>query len=344
MPEQLNQRAALLLKKLVYSYIADGQPVGSKKLADDVDLNISSATIRNVMSSLEKKGLITSPHTSAGRIPTEQGYRLFVDTMLEVEPLSRSLLSRMKQELDPYQNTDALISQASQIVSELTHMAGIITVPKVSQATLRHIEFLPLSEQRILAIMVVNEREVQNRVLHMKRAYSIEELQEAAAFLNLNYMGMDIYQVREALLEAMQRARENIDATMQTVIEVAGMTFSKTMQKNDGRFLVQGETNLVRYGQAADRDQLTQLLEVFDHKREMLELLDRCIQAEGVKVFIGDEAGFEGLGDCSVVTAPYSVQGQPVGVLGVIGPARINYNVVIPVVDMTAKLLGEALE
>ena len=343
MPEQLNERAALLLKKLVYSYIADGQPVGSKKLADDADLNISSATIRNVMSGLEKKGLIVSPHTSAGRIPTEQGFRLFVDSMLEVEPLSRSLLSRLRQELDPDQNTDSLISQASQMVSELTHMAGIITVPKVSQATLRHIEFLPLPDQRVLAIMVINEREVQNRVLHMQRSYSTEELHEAASFLNQTYMGMDIYEVREKLLQAMQQTRKDIDATMQTVIEVAGVTFSESMQSRDGEYLVQGETNLVRYGETADRDQLTQLLEVFDHKREMLGLLDRCIQAEGVKVFIGNEAGFKGLGDCSVVTAPYSVQGEPVGVLGVIGPARINYNMVIPVVDVTAKLLGEAL-
>ncbi|MGB5454462.1 MAG: heat-inducible transcriptional repressor HrcA, partial [Gammaproteobacteria bacterium] len=216
MPEQLNERAALLLKKLVYSYIADGQPVGSKKLAEDADLDISSATIRNVMSGLEKKGLIVSPHTSAGRIPTEQGYRLFVDSMLEVEPLSKSLLSRLKRELDPDQNTDALINHASQMVSELTHMAGIITVPKVSQATLRHIEFLPLSDQRILAILVINEREVQNRVLHMQRSYSTEELQEASAFLNHQYMGMDIYDVRAKLLQAMQQAREDIDATMKT--------------------------------------------------------------------------------------------------------------------------------
>jgi heat-inducible transcriptional repressor len=342
MHEQLNERAALLLKKLVYSYIADGQPVGSKKLADDADLNISSATVRNVMSGLEKKGLIVSPHTSAGRIPTEQGYRLFVDSMLEVEPLSKSLLSRLKQELDADQNTDSLISQASQLVSELTHMAGIITVPKASHATLRHIEFLPLSDQRILAIMVINEREVQNRVLHMQRSYSTTELLEAANFLNQNFCGKDIYQVRETMLRSMQQTREHIDAIMQTAIEVADATFSETLKSRDD-YLVQGEANLVRYGEGFDRNLLTQLLEVFDHKREMLGLLDRCIQADGVKVFIGNEAGFKGLGDCSVITAPYSAKGEPLGVLGVIGPARINYNKVIPVVDVTAKLLGEAL-
>ena len=342
MTEQLNERAALLLKKLVYSYIADGQPVGSKKLSDDADLNISSATIRNVMSGLEKKGLIVSPHTSAGRIPTEQGYRLFVDTMLETEPLSKSLLTRLRKELDPDQNTDALINHASQMVSELTHMAGIITVPKASHATLRHIEFLPLSDQRILAIMVINEREVQNRVLHMRRSYTTTELLEASNFLNQSFSGMDIYEVREILLTSMQETRRNIDAIMQTAIEVADATFSESMDSGD-EYLVQGETNLVRFGESYDTDQLKQLLEIFDHKREMLGLLDRCIQADGVKVFIGNETGFKGLGDCSVVTAPYTVKGEPLGVLGVIGPARINYNVVIPVVDVTAKLLGEAL-
>ena len=342
MTEQLNERAALLLKKLVYSYIADGQPVGSKKLSDDADLNISSATIRNVMSGLEKKGLIVSPHTSAGRIPTEQGYRLFVDTMLETEPLSKSLLTRLKRELDPDQNTDSLINHASQMVSELTHMAGIITVPKASHATLRHIEFLPLSDQRILAIMVINEREVQNRVLHMQRSYTTTELLEASNFLNQSFSGRDIYEVREILLTSMQETRRNIDAIMQTAIEVADATFSESLDSGD-EYLVQGETNLVRFGESYDTDQLKQLLDVFDHKREMLGLLDRCIQADGVKVFIGNETGFKGLGDCSVVTAPYTVMGEPLGVLGVIGPARINYNVVIPVVDVTAKLLGEAL-
>jgi len=342
MPEQLNERAALLLKKLVYSYIADGQPVGSKKLSDDTDLNISSATIRNVMSGLEKKGLIVSPHTSAGRIPTEQGYRLFVDSLLETEPLSKSLLNRLKKELDPDQNTDELINHASQMVSELTHMAGIISVPKTSHATLRHIEFLPLSDQRVLAIMVINEREVQNRVLHMQRSYSTTELHEASNFLNRSFNGMDIFDVREKLLKGMQETRQDIDAIMQTAIEVADATFSESLKSRED-YLVQGETNLVRYGKTADTGQLTQLLEVFDHKREMLGLLDRCIQAEGVKVFIGNEAGFKGLGDCSVVTAPYTVKGEPLGVLGVIGPARINYNKVIPVVDITARLLGDAL-
>jgi heat-inducible transcriptional repressor len=190
--------------------------------------------------------------------------------------------------------------------------------------------------------MVINEREVQNRVLHMQRTYSTTELQEASNFLNRSFNGMDIFVVREKLLRGMQETRQDIDAIMQTAIEVADATFSESLRSRDD-YLVQGEANLVRYGEGFDRNLLTQLLEVFDHKREMLGLLDRCIQADGVKVFIGNEAGFKGLGDCSVITAPYSAKGEPLGVLGVIGPARINYNKVIPVVDVTAKLLGEAL-
>jgi heat-inducible transcriptional repressor len=176
----------------------------------------------------------------------------------------------------------------------------------------------------------------------MQRSYTTTELLEASNFLNQSFSGRDIYEVREILLNSMHETRRNIDAIMQTAIEVADATFSESLDSGD-EYLVQGEANLVRFGESYDTDQLKQLLEVFDHKREMLGLLDRCIQADGVKVFIGNETGFKGLGDCSVVTAPYTVKGEPLGVLGVIGPARINYNVVIPVVDVTAKLLGEAL-
>lgn len=341
MSEKLNERAALLLKKLVVSYIMDGQPVGSKRLADDSGLDVSSATIRNVMSSLEKKGLVVSPHTSAGRIPTERGFRLFVDSMLEIQPLHKSLVKKLRQELDPDQETDALINQASSLVSELTHMAGIITVPKPSHLMLRHIEFLPLSDRRVLAILVINEREVHNRVLHMQREYSAEELQRAATFMNQNYTGREIFDIRLCLLNELERTREDVDSIMQTAIEVADAALDAEPQKGDP-LRIQGKTNLVRYSE--DTDSLPRLLELFDQKREMLGLLDRCIQADGVKVFIGHEAGFRGLGDCSVITAPYTVDGVPLGVLGVIGPSRVDYNRVIPVVDLTARLLGEALK
>lgn len=342
-PFVLNERAAILLKQLVASYINDGQPVGSKQLAQDAGLDISSATIRNVMCGLEKKGLVISPHTSAGRIPTEQGLRLFVDSLLEVQPIEEKLISQLQQKLDPDMEMNELVNHASQMVSEMTQMAGIVSVPKQTNAKLRHIEFLPLPEKRILAIMVTNEKDVQNKVLHLDREYSADELQHAANFLNQQFTGQDVHQIRDRLLQDLDRTRQDVDSVMKTAVEVA----DKALSDNEvikPEFIVQGETNLVRYNQNTDRTQLQHLFEIFDRKREMLGLFDRCVQGDGVKIFIGHEAGFEGFGDCSVITAPYSVEGKAIGVLGVIGPARMNYDHVIPVVDITAKLLGDALK
>lgn len=342
-PFVLNERAAILLKQLVASYINDGQPVGSKKLAQDAGLDISSATIRNVMCSLEKKGLVIAPHTSAGRIPTEQGLRLFVDNLLEVQPIEEDIISQLQQMLDPDMEMNELVNHASRMVSEMTQMAGIVTVPKQTNARLRHIEFLPLPEKRILAIMVTNEKDVQNKVLHVEREYSADELQHAANYMNQHFTGQDVHQIREHLLRDLDRTRKDVDSVMKTAVEVADKALSDD-RINRPEFIVRGETNLVRYNQNTDRTQLQHLFEIFDRKREMLGLFDRCVQGEGVKIFIGHEAGFEGFGDCSVITAPYSVAGKAVGVLGVIGPARMNYHKVIPVVDITAKLLGDALK
>jgi len=342
-PFILNDRAAILLKQLVASYINDGQPVGSKKLAQDAGLDISSATIRNVMCGLEEKGLVIAPHTSAGRIPTEQGLRLFVDTLLEVQPIEDNLISQLKQKLDPDKDVNDLVSQASQLVSEMTQMAGIVSVPKQTHAKLRHIEFLPLPEKRVLAILVTNEKDVHNKVLHLHREYSADELQHAANFLNQQFIGQDIHQIRNHLLQDLDRSRQDVDDVMRTAVEVADKALSSD-EDGTPEFIVQGEKNLVRYNATTDRQQLQHLFEIFDRKREMLGLFDRCVHEEGVKIFIGHEAGFEGFGDCSVITAPYAIEGSPVGVLGVIGPARMNYDHVIPVVDLTARLLGEALK
>lgn len=342
-PLILNDRAAILLKQLVASYIDDGQPVGSKKLAQDAGLDISSATIRNVMCSLEKKGLVIAPHTSAGRIPTEQGLRLFVDSLLEVQPIEEKLISQLQSQLDPDMEMNELVNHASQMVSEMTQMAGIVSVPKHTNARLRHIEFLPLPEKRVLAIMVTNEKDVQNKVLHLHREYTSDELQHAANYLNQQFTGQDVHQIRDSLLQDLDRTRQDVDTVMKTAVEVADKALSED-GGSEPEFIVQGETNLVRYNANTDRQQLQHLFEIFDRKREMLGLFDRCVQGEGVKIFIGHEAGFEGFGDCSVITAPYSVAGNAVGVLGVIGPARMNYDQVIPVVDITAKLLGDALK
>ena len=342
-PLIINDRAAILLKQLVASYIDDGQPVGSRQLAQDAGLDISSATIRNVMSGLEKKGLVVAPHTSAGRIPTEQGLRLFVDSLLEVQPIDEKHIAQLQQQLDPDMEMNELVSHASQLVSEMTQMAGIVSVPKQTNAKLRHIEFLPLPDKRILAILVTNEKDVQNKVLHLDREYSTDELQRAANFLNQQFTGQDIDEVRRSLIKDLENTRQDVDAVMKTAIEVASKALSNDELASPD-FIVQGEKNLVRYNDNADREQLQHLFEIFDRKREMLGLFDRCVHNEGVKIFIGHEAGFEGFGDCSVITAPYSIKGKPIGVLGVIGPARMNYDQVIPVVDMTARLLGDALK
>lgn len=342
-PLILNDRAAILLKQLVASYINNGQPVGSRQLAQDAGLDISSATIRNVMSGLEKKGLVIAPHTSAGRIPTEQGLRLFVDSLLDVQPIEEKLVSQLQQKLDPDMDMSELVSQASQLVSEMTQMAGVVSVPRHTNAKLRHIEFLPLPDKRILAIMVTNEKDVQNKVLHLDREYGADELQHAANFLNQQFTGKDVHEIRESLLKDLDRTRQDVDNVMKTAVEVAGRALSNDA-KNQPDFIVQGEKNLVRYSTGTDRMQLQHLFEIFDRKREMLGLFDRCVHSEGVKIFIGHEAGFAGFDDCSVITAPYSVDGKAIGVLGVIGPARMNYDQVIPVVDITARLLSNALK
>ena len=342
-PLILSERAAILLKQLVASYIDDGLPVGSRQLAQDAGLDISSATIRNVMSGLEKKGLVVAPHTSAGRIPTEQGLRLFVDSLLEVQSIDKKLISQLQQQLDPDMDMNELVNHASQLVSEMTQMAGIVSVPKQANAKLRHIEFLPLPDKRILAIMVTNEKDVQNKVLHLDREYSANELQSAANYLNQQFTGQDVHQIRKQLLKDLNRTRRDVDDVMKTVVEVANKALSDE-STNEPDFIVQGEKNLIRYNDNTNRQQLQHLFEIFDRKREMLGLFDRCVHDEGVKIFIGHDAGFEGFGDCSVITAPYSVAGKPIGVLGVIGPARMNYDHVIPVVDLTARLLGDALK
>lgn len=339
----INERAAILLRQLVASYISDGQPVGSRQLAQDAGLNISSATIRNVMSSLEDKGLVIAPHTSAGRIPTELGLRMFVDSLLEVQPMDARTIRRLQQKLDPDKDIDELVKDASQLVSEMTQMAGIISVPQKTSARLRHIEFLPLPDKRVLAIMVTNEKDVQNKVLHLDKEYSASELQRAANYLNQHFTGRDVDEIRQSLLNDLDRTRQDVDDIMKTAVMVAGKALSEEVKERP-EFIVQGEKNLVRYTKNADHEQLQQLFEIFDRKREMLGLFDRCVHNAGVKIFIGQEAGFAGFGDCSVITAPYSLGGKPIGVLGVIGPSRMNYDKIIPVVDVTARLLSNALK
>jgi heat-inducible transcriptional repressor len=338
----LNDRARHLLKTLIDCYVTEGQPVGSKKLADAAGLKISTATIRNVMASLDHQGLISAPHTSAGRIPTEHGFRLFVDSMLEVSPMNQAMQLNLQKHLSPDQDKESLIDSASSLLSDMTQMAGIITIPKGGQSSLRQIEFLPLPDRRILAILVINEKEVQNKVIHVDRDFSQDELIKIANYLNQNFMGRDIFEVRSMLINELHQTRTQVDGLMKAAVEIADQALKPDSEHNED-YKLQGQTNLIRFNELDHAKNLQQLFEMFESKRDMLGLLDRCIQAEDIKVFIGREAGLEGLGEFSVVTAPYTVNNEILGVLGVIGPTRMHYNKVISLVDVTARLLGSAL-
>lgn len=339
----VSERAQHLLKTLVERYIRDGEPVSSRTLSRESGLELSSASVRNVMADLEDLGMVRSPHTSAGRVPTVKGYRLFVDTLLTVRPLrSRETLQLEQQFTNEIGDSKTLLTSASTLLSGVTHLAGLVTLPNPGQANWRHIEFLPLSDQRALAILVINDGEVQNRVLQLDRRYSADELQQAANFLNTHYTGKSIDQVRRTLLKEMQQARETMNRMMQEAIRMAEQALEPAPGAPSG-YMLSGETNLLEFAEMSNVDKLRRLFEAFNQKRDLLHLLDRCASAEGVQVFIGEESGYQALDECSVVTAPYKVDDEVIGVLGVIGPTRMAYERVIPIVDLTAKLLSAAL-
>lgn len=339
----LNQRSQILLKALVDIYITEGQPVGSKTLAETTGLNVSSATIRNVMSQLDQLGLVHAPHTSAGRVPTEQGYRLFIDSLMEMQPLNSTFLSTLNHQLNANQPTERLIDSASNLLSSMTHMAGLVTIPKRSQLSLRQIEFLPLSGKRILAILVVNNKEVENRVIQTEREYSQSELQQVANFINHHYAGSDIFQIRNKLVETLKQTRDDLDELMRNTVDIVDKAFDRSSSAHPD-YVIHGKTNLINFTELDDSKKLQQMFQLFNSTRDMLGLLDRCINAEGIKVFVGRESGIEELGNCSLITAPYRADGDVLGVLGVIGPTRMNYKNVIPVVEITANMLGKALK
>lgn len=339
--EHPNERASLLLKLLIERYIESGQPVASKTLAAQSDLNISSATVRNVMAELESLGLVVSPHTSAGKVPTAQGLRFFVDYLISVQPLEQAAVARLREQLAPELGSKELAATASNLLSGITRMAGLVTLPKRDAVTLRHVEFLPLTSQRILVILVLNDHEVENRVIHTERQYGEAELTQAANFINRHFAGDPLGRVRERLLEDMRRDKARMDALMSEMLRVAASALGP--EASDGDYVVAGEGNLLNFVTGEDMDAVRELFDAFGRKRDVLHLLDRCLNAEGVHLFIGEESGYKPLGDYSVVTAPYQIDGKLAGVLGVIGPTRMAYHRVIPVVDATARLLGAAL-
>lgn len=338
----LNDRTQHLLKVLVESYISDGRPLGSRTLAKLSELDVSPATVRNVMADLEEFGFVESPHTSAGRVPTTKGYRLFVDTMLNVQPLTTDVVSELVENLNPKQSVNGLVESASSLLSDLTSMAGVVTIPRHERAEFRQIEFLPLSDQRVLAILVMNRQEVQNRILHTDREYSESELLQAANYLNELCAGQDLVVARQRILDELDHVREHMNDLMRSAVEMGEKLFSESdAEKSD--YVVVGQTNLMEYDELSDIEKLRGLFEAFSQKREFLSLLDSCIFAQGIKIFIGQESGYKVLDGCSVITSPYTVDEETMGVLAVVGPTRMSYERVIPIVDLTAKLLGEAL-
>lgn len=330
-----------VLKTLVERYIQDGEPVGSKAIAEALDGSVSPATIRNVMAELEGRGLIHAPHASAGRVPTALGYRFFVDTLLTVAPPDSAKVEKVRRHLMADKTPQELIESASEILSDLTSMAGIVTVPKQNRACLRQVEFLPLEGRRVLVILVLNDREVQNRIITTERKYSESELQQAANYLNRHYVGSELVSICDAILAGMKDDKSRMDSLMQTVIEVAAHSFDT---RDEGEYVVSGQSNLLGMADQAGMDRLKALFEAFQRKRDLLHLMDSCVSAQGVQIFIGQESGYKLLDQCSMVTASYGTDDQVLGVLAVIGPTRMPYQKVIPMVDLTAKVLSAALK
>jgi heat-inducible transcriptional repressor len=338
---EISERARVLLKTLVERHIRDGQPVGSSTLLKEAGLPVSAATIRNVMSDLEEQGYLHSPHTSAGRVPTAMGYRLFVDTLLQVQPLEDEAMAILRAELNPDKSSTELVQSASSLLSNITAQAGLVTVPRQEASQLRQVEFLPLSGDRVLVILVINEREVQNRIIHTQRHFTEAQLREAAAMVNQRFAGRPLHLVQAHILREMQEARSQIDSYLQAALDLA----SKALDQEDSEdeYVMAGESHLLGGATADEMLKLRELFDAFEQKKDLLHLLERCTRAEGVQIFIGEEAGYEVFGDYSVVTAPYHDGSRTLGVLGVIGPTRMAYERVIPIVDVTARMLRSAL-
>lgn len=343
--EGLTEREQLLLKVLVGSYIREGQPIGSRALSRESGLALSSATIRNIVADLESLGFVSSPHTSAGRVPTDKGYRFFVDSLLKSRTLIEEdpAFAELRRQLDAARDEPkALVAAASQLLSNVTRLAGVVTLPRAQQASITQIEFVALSDNRALVVLVFNDREVQNRIIQLGRYHSTEELRRAANFLTERCRGKTLGQVRADILSEMHEARESMNAMMKDAITVAEHVF-KADESSRMDYVMAGETNLMGAGEFSSVDKLRRLFEAFNEKRDILNLLDHSLRADGVQIFIGQESGYRILDDVSMVTAPYSADNEVVGVIGVIGPTRMAYERVIPIVDITAKILGAAL-
>ncbi|NND64838.1 MAG: heat-inducible transcriptional repressor HrcA [Gammaproteobacteria bacterium] len=341
-PSSLDERAQALLKSLIERYLREGEPVGSRTLSRDSGLGLSPATVRNVMADLEHLGLLASPHTSAGRIPTPEGLRCFVDSMLTVKQPKARDVEVAKQRLQASETSSTeLAKTTSDVLSELTKLAGVVSVPKSNRQSIEHIEFVQLSDTKILVILVTHPKQVQNRIVQLDRKFTKSELREASNYLNEHFAGKTVVEVRHQLVEEMDRTQRDMNVRMLSAVKMAQAVFAN--EQNSDEVAIAGEANLMQFSELSDVQTLRQLFEAFGHKRDILHLLDQSLSADGVQIFIGEESGYHLLHDCSVVVAPYTVDNEVLGVLGVIGPTRIEYNKVIPIVDVTAKMLGKLL-
>lgn len=335
----MDKRAQILLKTLVEHYISDGQPIGSRTLLQHSGLDVSAATIRNVMSDLEQLGFIASPHTSSGRIPTQKGYRLFVDSLLTVKPLETKALQQLQKGLSSPNPTE-LIASAADMLSQLTQFAGLVMIPKRKRVAFKHLEFLPLSETRILVIIVTSDGNVQNRILMAEKKYSQSELTQASNYFNANFSGQTFEEVQQKLHIELQQMQSDMNRLMAAALEAS----SKAVDNNKDGVVIAGERNLLQVDELSTNvSSLRKLFEIFERRTSLMQLLDISQRAEGIQIFIGGESGYLPLNECSMITAPYEADGQVVGTLGVIGPTRMAYERVIPIVDVTAKLLSNAL-
>lgn len=336
---ELDERAQVLFRHLMQDFIRHGQPVSSKSLVNQPGLEVSSATIRNIMSHLEHLGLVRSPHTSAGRVPTEAGYRLFIDSMLEIRDLGTQAEDLLNETFSSNKTSKDLIQSASGILSQITQLTGLISIPKPVQIKVRHIEFMKLSDLRVLVILVINNDEVRNTVIQLDREYTDIELTEVSRMLLRYLQGRDFQQAKIQLKTEMQQHKEDVNRIMNSVLEVMGSVCGH----DESTLLTSGESNLLQFAEMSDIERLRGLFSAFNQKRDLMQILDGCIESEGVQIFIGSESGYEILSDCSVIGAPYRIDQEVVGVLGVIGPTRIDYDRIIPAVDLTARLLTSAL-
>ncbi len=340
----LDERAKTLLKTLVERYIADGQPVGSRTLSKASGLDLSPATIRNVMADLEELGLIASPHTSAGRVPTARGYRLFVDTMLTARPLDLASVEaaaaqqQLREQLQPDQ-PQRVIAHAAQVLGNLSQFVGVVTAPRKA-GVFHHIEFLRLGDRRVLVILVAPDGDVQNRVVITARDHSQAELVEASNFVNAHYSGLTIEAVRERIKTEVEALRGEIATLMQAAVQAG----SEAAGEGAEQVVISGERNLLAVQDFSnDMGSLRKLFDLFEQKTQLMRLLDVSSRAEGVRIYIGGESQVVPYEELSIVSAPYEVDGQVVGTLGVIGPTRMAYDRMIQLVDITARLVGHAL-